>query len=479
MEFATAISLLEGAKLLEDGPEQMVIDPPPTAPRPRLTFRGLTPGLRSVFLTLHQAGDTVPNLMARALQTDSFAGMARLNQSVAKLAQCAYLRYHLQAENEPFASLTPVAPTFHYNEEHVTADQSCVLSRFACCRVENGRWILDSPRGHAMIHLHSPLAQRLLHELNQPRTATVLAGTVDGLPVEGARLFLNLLANAEAVVSCAPDQVSPEVTDPVLAPWEFHDLLFHTRCRLGRHDHPYGGTFPFKDRFAPLPVIKPEASGERISLRVPDLDRLKREDVPFTQVLETRASLRTPGDPPIHLDQLGEFLYRSARVKKMSETAGVSWRPSPAGGALHELEIYPLVHRCEGVAAGLYHYNPHEHALYKIAEVSREVNTLLELGRITSQLDQFPQVQLLIAARFQRIQHKYQSVSYSVILKNVGVLYQTMYLVATAMGLSACALGGGHSDLFAQAAGLNYLAETTVGEFLLNSRAPVEKSPGM
>ena len=57
--------------------------------------------------------------------------------------------------------------------------------------------------------------------------------------------------------------------------------------------------------------------------------------------------------------------------------------------------------------------------------------------------------------------------AYSVILKNVGALYQTMYLVATAMGLAPCGLGGGHSDLFAAAAGLDYLAETSVGEFIL------------
>jgi SagB-type dehydrogenase family enzyme len=91
------------------------------------------------------------------------------------------------------------------------------------------------------------------------------------------------------------------------------------------------------------------------------------------------------------------------------------------------------------------------------------------MAAITGLLERPPQVLLVIAARFQRMQLKYQSMTYSVILKNVGALYQTMYLVATAMGLAPCALGGGHSDLFAQAAGLSYLEETSVGEFLLGS----------
>jgi hypothetical protein len=44
-----------------------------------------------------------------------------------------------------------------------------------------------------------------------------------------------------------------------------------------------------------------------------------------------------------------------------------------------------------------------------------------------------------------------------------------MYLTATAMGLAPCAIGGGDADLFARAAGTDYCAETSVGEFLLGS----------
>ena len=69
-----------------------------------------------------------------------------------------------------------------------------------------------------------------------------------------------------------------------------------------------------------------------------------------------------------------------------------------------------------------------------------------------------------------RIAWKYASLAYALTLKHVGVLYQTMYLAATAMGLAPCALGAGDSDLFARAAGVDYYAETSVGEFLLGSK---------
>jgi SagB-type dehydrogenase family enzyme len=74
---------------------------------------------------------------------------------------------------------------------------------------------------------------------------------------------------------------------------------------------------------------------------------------------------------------------------------------------------------------------------------------------------------IIITARFGRVNWQYESIAYSLILKNVGVIYQTFYLVATAMGLAPCALGAGNSDFFSSLAGLNYFEETSVGEFLL------------
>jgi SagB-type dehydrogenase family enzyme len=465
------VSLLEGVALADGAPGQLVVEPPPTVVRTRVTLHGVTGGLRAALEELRGHGAAAAALVARVLKSDGFPGAAKMGQYLASLGRHALLRYHLALDGQPFVSLRPLTPTYRHDDQRATAEQAYTLSRFAYCRIDGGGWVLECPRGHAVVYLHSPAALRLLHALARPCTAAALA-EAGGLDEAGALHFLNLLANAEALAAVEPGRPSPEDADPVLAPWEFHDLLYHSRSRLGRHDNPYGGTFPFKDRFPLLPVIKPETSTEAIPLYRPDLERLRREDVPFTQVLESRSSRREPGDPPLSAAQLGEFLYRSARVKKMVEAAGVSFRPSPAGGALHELEIYPVVRDCTGLEPGLYHYNPLDHALYRVAALTPLVSALVELARFTSDHDKPPQVLLVLAARFQRLQLKYRSVCYAVILKNVGALYQTMYLVATAMGLSPCGLGGGHSDLFAQAAGLDYYAETAVGEFLLNSRAP-------
>jgi SagB-type dehydrogenase family enzyme len=128
---------------------------------------------------------------------------------------------------------------------------------------------------------------------------------------------------------------------------------------------------------------------------------------------------------------------------------------------------------CAGIPSGLYHYDPLGHELRKLADRDERVEALLHYASLSTGVGHLPQVLITLASRFQRLSWKYRSMAYATTLKNVGVLYQTMYLVATAMGLAPCALGGGNSDLFAQAAETDYYAETSVGDFLLGS-APAE-----
>jgi len=84
-----------------------------------------------------------------------------------------------------------------------------------------------------------------------------------------------------------------------------------------------------------------------------------------------------------------------------------------------------------------------------------------------------PQVLLVITARFQRAMWKYADVAYANLLKDVGALFQTLYLVAAAMGLAPCALGAGDPRLFARASGLDPEIEGSVGEFMVGSPPPL------
>jgi SagB-type dehydrogenase family enzyme len=83
-----------------------------------------------------------------------------------------------------------------------------------------------------------------------------------------------------------------------------------------------------------------------------------------------------------------------------------------------------------------------------------------------------PQILVTIAARFNRIAWKYSAIAYSLILKDVGVLLQTLYLTATDIGLGGCAIGTGNIDLFAKMTGQPFHVEGPVGQFALGRAAP-------
>jgi SagB-type dehydrogenase family enzyme len=138
---------------------------------------------------------------------------------------------------------------------------------------------------------------------------------------------------------------------------------------------------------------------------------------------------------------------------------------------LHELDLYVVVQACAGLDAGLYRYDPERHRLGRLLARLEDVGALArDAAGAAMMAPEHVQVLVVVSARFARLAWKYSGIAYSLILKDVGVLYQTMYLVATAMGLAPCALGAGDSDLFARAIGSDYYAETSVGEFLLGSR---------
>lgn len=337
------------------------------------------------------------------------------------------------------------------------------ISRFALIRNQNGILICETPLAAALLELKHPLAIDLWMALAQPTNLEALKTAVPRLPLSILRNFLALLHGGSFL----------EKNDLALKTWDFHDLIFHTRSRRGRYGEVAATRFRFLEEMAPLPPLKemPEETSWT-PLFTPDLDAVQKTEPSFVEVVETRRSIREYGQRPISSLQLGEFLYRTARVKgeKAAQHYEATKRPYPGGGACYELEIYPLIHHCEGFQQGLYYYHPQKHAITCLSEWNASLEELVRAGTISMGKTETPQILLLIGCRFRRLSWKYQSMAYATILKDTGVLIQTMYLVANAMGLAPCAIGAGNSDLFAKVARTNYYEETTVGEFALGSR---------
>jgi SagB-type dehydrogenase family enzyme len=352
------------------------------------------------------------------------------------------------------------------------------LSRFAYARQEGGHLVLETPLCAGRVEILDPLATRIVAMLVQPARKGEISRRLRGIPASTVRELIWLLGYFGMLTSVDAAGAAREAGDPVLRTWHFADLLFHARSRAGRHAEKFE-TFRHLGTLEPPPVLKPAMSTETIALRTPRMTEVKARGPAFTRVLEARRSIREYSGSPVTLGQLGEFLYRTARVSQLYRADGKEYlydfsrRPYPSGGACYELEVYVAVASCRGLRPGLYHYDPLRHRL-EVLPADAAVGMLIAEAASPSARST-PQVVITLAARFQRVTWKYNSSTYAPILKNVGVLLQTMYLVATAMRLAPCAIGGGNSDRFAALAGTNYLEETSVGEFLLGSRPPASR----
>jgi putative peptide maturation dehydrogenase len=115
-------------------------------------------------------------------------------------------------------------------------------------------------------------------------------------------------------------------------------------------------------------------------------------------------------------------------------------KTSPAGGGLHAVEAYVLVQRAEGLAPGLYHYLPLEHALEPMQAMQDDAAAALAHRFLAGQ-HWFANVPVLVVmtARFDRLFWKYRrhAKAWRVAHLDVGHLSQTMYLSAADLGLGA------------------------------------------
>jgi SagB-type dehydrogenase family enzyme len=227
----------------------------------------------------------------------------------------------------------------------------------------------------------------------------------------------------------------------------------------------------------PPPATRASWPGHKIDLPKPSTAAAGAIS-PFTELMRTRHSTRGFDDAsPITLAELSRFLDSAARIQlKWQGTidqgdAGpvidYTTRPYPAAGSSYELELYLTVANCKGLERGFYHYDADQHALVAIAARPHDLEMQLTSAEFAMGAPGAPQILITMAARFNRISWKYSSIAYSLILKDVGVLIQTFYLMATEMGLGGCAIGSNNIDLFARMTGIEFHVEGPVGQFAL------------
>ena len=253
---------------------------------------------------------------------------------------------------------------------------------------------------------------------------------------------------------------------------EPEERALHEISRYGYNDRPRGGLYLNARQGISCPPARYHHPGtvyERIPWPV-----MPAKDEGIFSVLSRRASERDAGPP--RMDTLAKLLWLSCRVTRSSiiQTPGGAFEavhhPYPEGGAAGALEIWPLVYRAEGYPGtrpGLYHYDAWSHRLGLVSEWTQDCYGIRKSAQDATGGQASPDVVLVITCRFGRYRWKYAGIAYRVALMATGCLYQSLYLAATALGMSPCGTGSGDSVRFSRLAGLDDQHHSAIGEFII------------
>lgn len=308
------------------------------------------------------------------------------------------------------------------------------------------------------------IAERYVSVLHRLSDWTTLDELLPWLSVDEATLreVLRRLVTMGLVVvhPPAPGDWLPE--GPDATSWDLIDLALQRKTSRGGFDPDAArpGESP--------PAFKAPPGGPPLVLEPGGLD----DGPSLRAVIDRRRSVRTYADAELRLEDLGRFLYAAARVQHIIRDpvlGTMTNRPSPSAGGRHALELYPLCNAVAGLAPGAYYYDPRHHALHLVKPGDARQQEITRQARAATgeACNRDPPVILAITAVFQRSMWKYENIALALILKDVGALYQTMYLVATALGLAPCGLGGWMEKENAEWLGLDPLVESQVGAFML------------
>jgi len=223
-----------------------------------------------------------------------------------------------------------------------------------------------------------------------------------------------------------------------LALWDFHDLPVHTHSTEGRQANPLGGPLsPCRRDTAAAGGARPMAGQANRSGRV--LAAPSQADSAVAKLLHERHSTRDFDDRTNHARRTCTVLDSTARIQSKWKSELIFGDDGPrdrirrealsSEAALTRLSsIWPS--QLRGTGTRLLHYDADRHRAGADRRADPRTRRDVDISRIRDGRARPPRSLITIAARFGRVAWKYSSIAYALVLKDVGVLIQTFYLMA-------------------------------------------------
>jgi len=159
----------------------------------------------------------------------------------------------------------------------------------------------------------------------------------------------------------------------------------------------------------------------------------RKGEVSLEEALQKRRSVREYKNESLTLEDIAQILWSAQGI-----TEGTH-RTVPSAGALYPIEIYLVVKKVEGVAEGVYHYNPESHKL--VLNVAGDFNrSVAEIAANQEWIENSAAI-LLISADFQRTTEKYGERGKQYVWMEAGHSAQNVYLQTISLGLGTVSVG--------------------------------------
>lgn len=175
--------------------------------------------------------------------------------------------------------------------------------------------------------------------------------------------------------------------------------------------------------------------------RIP-LPKKFSKDSSLERTLEKRKSERNYSKKKLNLSQISKLLFYSFGITRFDKNGNFdsAKRTYPSAGARYPLEVYLVIFNSE-IQSGIYHYEVKSHSLELLKEGDFTKEILDSTTQVNKWLENCSMI-ILISAVFDRTQIKYEERGYRFILIEAGEVCQNVSLMATALGLGSCAIGG-------------------------------------
>ncbi|MET9002774.1 SagB/ThcOx family dehydrogenase [Amycolatopsis sp. Hca4] len=433
-------------------------------------FPGAADGVRESLGRLALGPVSMANLAVSGEAAGSDDWRLSLRRILGRLSGSVVHSLALNDGRGPVLSAIPVTQFPVFPDGPLPAGRQVRLSRFTALRADEGALLAESPGARYKVALLRPPAVLIASALASPATVEELAVTT-GVAEPVVADVVGFLVAAGVVLLGDADGRFTEHGDSGMATWSHDDLMFHARSRTWQKGPP---PEPGAGRTgAEPPVTKPVTAGPTFPLPRPDLR--EGAEPSLTALLEADHSCPEFSERPLSARQLGEFLYRSARVRSVGPahlpggpSHEASQRPYFSVACLYELEIYVGINRSTDFERGIYHYDPLWHTLTLVNDDAGVLDSLLEMAMIAAGSHRRPSALLTMTARMARVAWVLGGAAYATTLLHLGALQQVFSLAARAMGLAAHAVPVDSGDRVDRALKLEWPAEVSVGECVLD-----------